>query len=92
VAGNGWEVRLPSLYVTNHAVLRYQQRVRAVSIDEARQALDTPTIRTAATIGAPYVRLPSKHRVVIANHAVVTVLPAECPQWRLRPTHQTEVM
>ena len=63
--------------VTRHAIQRYQQRVRAVSDDEAITALTTPAIVIAANFGAKYVRLGTGHRVVIQNRAIVTVQPVE---------------
>lgn len=71
------------IHVTAHAVVRYQERIANLSDDDVRARLDTPAIRAAIKFGAPYVRLGSGHRVVIANGAVVTVLPVECPAWRL---------
>lgn len=63
------------VHVTSHAIIRYQERVANVSAEEAREALSSKAIQTAALIGASYVKLPSKNRVVLDGVNVVTVLP-----------------
>tara|TARA_R110000772_G_scaffold89304_2_gene185141 strand:+ start:21695 stop:21970 length:276 start_codon:yes stop_codon:yes gene_type:complete len=63
--------------VSNHAVERYIERVAAVSHAKALAAMQTPTIRLAASIGAPFVKLGSGHVVVIEGGAVVTILPKD---------------
>lgn len=65
------------IHVTYHAVSRYRSRVAPVSYEDALAALSSPTIQRAADFGAPFVRLGTGQRVVIANGVVVTVLPAE---------------
>lgn len=60
--------------VTAHAARRYIERVANVSITEAREALLSPVILAACAFGAPFVRLPSGHRIVISGMDVVTVL------------------
>jgi len=66
-----------SVEITAHAIERYRERVADVSVDEARQALLSPAVLQAAEFGAPYVRLGTGQRIVIANGAVVTVLPKD---------------
>lgn len=61
--------------ITGHAVSRFRKRVEAVPYDMAVQNLDTPTIRLAIEMGACGVKLPSGHRAVIWNGAIVTVHP-----------------
>lgn len=63
--------------VTTHAIIRFQERVAAVTAEQARAALSTPFIRKAAAFGAKYVRLGTGQHVVIDGGAVVTVLPAD---------------
>ena len=60
--------------VTAHAAKRYIERVADVSVAEAREALRSPAICAACAFGAPFVRLPSGHRVVIHGIDVITVL------------------
>lgn len=67
-----------AVHVSNHAVLRYQQRVAMVPIDEARAALSSPVIEQAAIFAhnaSCEVRLPTGHRLVIRDHCVITVKP-----------------
>lgn len=66
-----------TLHVSNHAVLRYQQRVAPVSMEQARAALSSTAIQRAAEFGATYVRLGTGQRVVIQGSTVVTVQPAD---------------
>jgi hypothetical protein len=65
-----------TLHVSNHAVLRYQERVAPVSMEQAREILSSPAIQRAAEFGATYVRLGTGQRVVIQGQTVVTVQPA----------------
>jgi hypothetical protein len=68
------------LEVTHHAVERYQQRVAPVDPAQARAALSTPALQTAADFGAKYVKLGTGHHAVIEAHRVITVLPKEHPR------------
>jgi hypothetical protein len=65
------------IHVTNHAVLRFQERVEFVSIEEVRERLNSPVIQQAAEFGAPYVRLPGGQCVLLQGHTVITILPAD---------------
>jgi len=65
------------IHVTNHAVLRYQERVAPVSMERARAILSSPTMQRAADFGATFVRLGTGQRVVIQDQTVVTVQPAD---------------
>lgn len=62
--------------VTSHAIARYRERVRNVSIDVARAALSIAAVQKAAEIGAPFVKLGTGQRIVIERNVVVTVLPS----------------
>lgn len=64
-----------TLYVTDHAIQRYCERVAEVSANAAICALSNPVIRKAAAFGARYVILSGGQRVVLQNGRVVTVLP-----------------
>ncbi len=61
--------------VTNHAVIRFQERVSNVSKPEVLAALDTPAMALAQRIGACSVILATGHRAIIQDHVVVTILP-----------------
>ncbi len=65
------------MLITTHAILRYQQRVRPCTDAEACELLDTPAVRLAIEIGAPYVRLPGRQRVALRGSTIITVLPSD---------------
>lgn len=71
----GWV--MPDLLVTDHAVQRFQERVRPCSDHEARTALSTPAVKAAAMFGAQFVRLATGHRIALKGHVVMTVLPPD---------------
>lgn len=66
-----------NIHITQHAIDRYRERVADVSEDQARETMSCAFVQNAADFGAPYVRLGTGQRLVIANHSVVTVLPKE---------------
>lgn len=70
-------MNLPDLLVTDHAVQRFQQRVRPCTDQEARNALSTPAVQAAALFGAQFVRLATGHRIALKGHVVMTVLPPD---------------
>jgi len=61
--------------VTNHAVIRFQERIANVPKPDVLAALDTPAMALAEKMGACAVILASGHGAVIQDHAVVTILP-----------------
>lgn len=66
--------------ITKHAIERFKERFRNCTEDEARAAMQTPTVELAAIItgnGQSYVRIASGHRLVIKCGAVVSFLPAD---------------
>lgn len=70
----------PAPLITDHAVLRYRQRVADLPDEAIRAALASPAICLAAGIGAPFVRLPGGQRVVLRRWPrgrafIATVLP-----------------
>lgn len=64
------------VHITDHAVVRYRERVAAVTEEAARIALSSATIRAAISFGAHFVRLGTGQRVVIEGDRIITVLPA----------------
>ena len=74
---------MPEVHVTAHAIHRYQERVCACSDDDARTALTSPAIRTAAEFGAAAVKLGTGQRVLIRDHSVITILPSEAKPWAI---------
>lgn len=65
------------MIITQHAVLRYQQRVEPVSADIVRERLSGRAFVTAIAFGAKYVILSTGARAVIEGKTIVTVLPKE---------------
>jgi hypothetical protein len=65
------------LRVSDHAIVRFKERVAPVSPEEARLALSSEAILEAAAFGVAYVKLGTGQRVVLEDGAVVTVLPKE---------------
>lgn len=63
-----------SLVVTDHAILRYQDRIDPLSEDEVKRALDTEGMREAVAEGCDYHTLPSGHKAIIAGQRIVTIL------------------
>ncbi len=72
------------LHVTAHAISRFRERVARVSEAEARAALTSRTICLAADQHAPFVKLGTGQHVVIEDHRVITVLPADTHPSALR--------
>lgn len=75
------------LFISPHAIHRYQERVANISDEAAHDALDTKAVRLAAQIGAPYVKLGTGHRIVVEDWVVVTVLPARHVVHRTSPAY-----
>lgn len=65
------------VHVTWHAIERYRERVRDVSVPAARAALSGPTFIKAIEIGAPFVKLADGQHAVIVDGRVITVLPKD---------------
>jgi len=68
-----------TLHVTRHAIERYQERVENLPTERVVELLNSEKIQQADDFGAHVVRLGGGQRVVLENHAVITVLPAERP-------------
>jgi len=69
---------MTDLTITAHALKRYRERIADLPEAAILAHLDTPAVQTAIAIGAPYVRLATRHRVVIKGSTIVTILPADC--------------
>ena len=59
--------------VTDHAVIRYLERVKGIDIERIRKEIETPTVRAALRIGASGVRSKGV-QYVIKGGKIVTVL------------------
>jgi hypothetical protein len=72
------------IHVTDHAVRRFQERIAAVGIGEARRRILSylPMLEIAHDFGAPVVRTGDGMGLVLKHGAVVTVL---APGMRIGP-------
>ena len=60
--------------ISDHAVLRYLERVKGVDIAAIRSEMMSPALAKADEFGAPVLIGGHGERMVIANGVVVTVL------------------
>lgn len=63
-------------YATDHAVLRYIERVLKVDVQAIREMLANPAVDTAAKIGCTTVKLGDGTRLKLQGDVVSTVLGA----------------
>lgn len=72
--------------VTDHAVLRYMERVMGVPVEKIRQAMLTDNVLLAMAMKAPSVRAADHQLVFSQEHAftIVTVLTASAHVRRRR--------
>ena len=71
------------VYVSDHACLRYCERVLGIDIDAIREELANPIIQQAVEIGCDTVILGSGARLKLKGDTVATVLPKRAA----RPKH-----
>jgi hypothetical protein len=64
------------IHVTTYAIQRYQDQVRNLPDRDVLALLSGPVIELAADFGAPCVRLPTGHRVMLKGRRVITVFAA----------------
>lgn len=62
------------LDISDHAVLRYLERVKGVSIEAIKAEMRTPGLDHAERFGAPVLIGRHGERLVIQNGVVVTVI------------------
>lgn len=62
------------IHVTDHALVRYCERVLRIDIDAIRRELSAPAMQKAAQIGCDTVILGNGARVKLVGHSVQTVL------------------
>lgn len=62
-------------YISDHAVLRYLERVRGIDVEAVRAEMMSPAIDTAIAFGCDAVVTGNGARLLIADDTVVTVLP-----------------
>lgn len=63
------------VYVSDHCVLRYLERVVGIDIEAIRDELASPTVQQAVEIGCDTVILGSGARLKLKGDTVATVLP-----------------
>lgn len=61
-------------HVTDHAIVRYLERVKGIDMDIVRADILSPAINVAIEFGAPTVIGRDGHRRVIVGGVVQTVL------------------
>ena len=61
-------------HISDHAVLRFMERVYGIDIAKVRAEMDTPALAKAASFGAPCLIGRHGERLVIREGRVVTVL------------------
>ena len=64
----------PLPIITEHAILRYQERVEQVPEGEVKCALDTDGLRKAIAAGCGCHELDSGHKAILAGRRIVTIL------------------
>lgn len=62
------------LDISDHAVLRYLERVKGVSIEAIKAEMRTPAAEKACAFGAPVVIGRNGERLVIRDGVIVTVI------------------
>jgi len=61
--------------VTDHALVRYIERVHGYNLDPIRQMLLSPAVVTACKLGSGNVILEGGHKAVVRDGKVISVLP-----------------
>lgn len=60
--------------ISDHAVIRFLERVKGVGIERIRAEMTTPALATADAFGAPVLIGRNGERLVIRDGTVVTVI------------------
>jgi hypothetical protein len=64
-------------YISDHAVLRYLERVHGIDVEAIRKTMMSPAVHAAVMIGGDTVKLSSGARLKLQGHVVQTVLSRE---------------
>ena len=62
-------------YISDHAVLRYLERVKGVDIEAIRSEMMSPAVDTAVQFGCDTVKMGNGARLRLVGDVVQTVLP-----------------
>lgn len=73
-------------HVTNHAILRYQERVESIPMEAVKARLSTTGIRAAIAFGVRIIRLGCGAQLIIEEGRIVTVLAAHQRPKRVGPS------
>ncbi|AYJ87652.1 hypothetical protein D3Y57_19145 [Sphingomonas paeninsulae] len=63
------------MYVSDHAVLRYIERVIGLDVEAVRVKIASPTVQKAVDFGCETVVLGTGQRIILHGDVAVTVLP-----------------
>ncbi len=63
-------------YVSDHAVLRYLERVMKIDVEAVRAKLTVASIDQAASIGCDTIKMGDGSRLNLHGNVVATVLPS----------------
>jgi hypothetical protein len=69
--------------ITDHAVIRYLERVKGIDISAVRDEMRSAGLEAAITMGAETLKLGNGCRLRIVNETVVTVLPKRVTKVRI---------
>jgi uncharacterized protein with PIN domain len=61
--------------ISDHAVLRFLERVKGIDIEAVRAEMTSPALEAAAAFGCDTVILGTGHRMKLNGDVVATVLP-----------------
>ncbi|RVT93711.1 hypothetical protein [Sphingomonas crocodyli] len=64
----------PAVTISEHAILRYLERVYGIDMEHIRAELSSPVAEMAVRMNAPSIRLRSGHRAMIRDGVVTTIL------------------
>jgi hypothetical protein len=64
-------------YISDHAVLRWLERVRGIDIEAVRREMMSPAIDTAAAFGCDTVKMGNGARLKLNGDVVSTVFAKE---------------
>lgn len=69
------KVKMTEPYVTDHALLRYLERVMGIDVERIREEMISEAMRIGVEFGASAVKLGTGERMVLQGSTIVTVLP-----------------
>ena len=70
--------------ISEHAVLRFLERVKGIDMNVIRSEMNTPPLAIADEFGAPVVIGKNGERMIVRNGVLVTVLAKRMGKGRVR--------